>query len=92
MSRSGSTAAPRSAFLMVIATLVGLHACMAATRMAASLAVALAREGLTFRRAHGLVGALVAEAQAKLAPEAANHAEVRQLLDFLAHSERGIIR
>jgi len=34
-----SVAAPRSAFLMVIATLVGLHACMAATRVAASLAV-----------------------------------------------------
>jgi len=34
-----SLAAPRSAFLMVIATLVGLHACMAATRVAASLAV-----------------------------------------------------
>lgn len=32
-------AAPRSAFLMVVATLVGLHACMAATRVAASLAV-----------------------------------------------------
>ena len=39
MSRDGSAAAPRSAFLMVIATLVGLHACMAATRVAASLAV-----------------------------------------------------
>ncbi len=39
MSRSENAAAPRSAFLMVIATLVGLHACMAATRMAASLAV-----------------------------------------------------
>lgn len=34
-----SSAAPRSAFVMVIATLVGLHACMAATRVAASLAV-----------------------------------------------------
>ncbi|MES2959029.1 MAG: MFS transporter [Pseudomonadota bacterium] len=34
-----SRAAPRSAFLMVITTLVGLHACMAATRVAASLAV-----------------------------------------------------
>jgi argininosuccinate lyase len=31
--------------------------------MAASLAVALAREGLPFRQAHGLVGSLVAEAQ-----------------------------
>lgn len=31
--------------------------------MAAGLAVALAREGLAFRQAHGLVGALVAEAQ-----------------------------
>ena len=39
MSLDGSAAAPRSAFLMVIATLVGLHACMAATRVAASLAV-----------------------------------------------------
>ena len=39
MSRAGNAAAPRSAFLMVIATLVGLHACMAATRVAASLAV-----------------------------------------------------
>ena len=29
-----SPAAPRSAFLMVITTLVGLHACMAATRVA----------------------------------------------------------
>jgi argininosuccinate lyase len=31
--------------------------------MAANLAVALAREGLPFRRAHHLVGALVGEAQ-----------------------------
>jgi argininosuccinate lyase len=31
--------------------------------MAAGLAVALARDGLPFRRAHGLVGALVAEAE-----------------------------
>jgi argininosuccinate lyase len=31
--------------------------------MAAGLAVALAREGLPFRKAHGLVGSLVAEAQ-----------------------------
>jgi argininosuccinate lyase len=31
--------------------------------MAAGLAVALAREGLPFRKAHGLVGALVAQAQ-----------------------------
>jgi UDP-N-acetylglucosamine acyltransferase len=37
-------------------------------------------------------GNTVAEAQAKLEPEAANHAEVRQLLDFLARAERGIIR
>ena len=37
-------------------------------------------------------GNTLAEAQAKLAPEAANHAEVRQLLDFLARAERGIIR
>ena len=39
MSRAGNAAVPRSAFLMVVATLVGLHACMAATRVAASLAV-----------------------------------------------------
>jgi argininosuccinate lyase len=31
--------------------------------MAAGLAVALAREGMPFRKAHALVGALVAEAQ-----------------------------
>ena len=31
--------------------------------MAAGLAVALAREGMPFRRAHGVVGSLVAEAQ-----------------------------
>jgi UDP-N-acetylglucosamine acyltransferase len=37
-------------------------------------------------------GNTVAEAQAKLAPEAAKHVEVQQLLDFLARSERGIIR
>ncbi len=35
---SGS-AAPRSGFILVVTTLVGLHACMAATRVAASLAV-----------------------------------------------------
>jgi len=34
-----NAAAPRRAFVFVIATLVGLHACMAATRVAASLAV-----------------------------------------------------
>ena len=39
MSRAGLAVAPRSAFVMVVATLVGLHACMAATRIAASLAV-----------------------------------------------------
>ena len=32
------------------------------------------------------------EAQAKLAPEGVKHAEVQQLLDFLARAERGIIR
>jgi argininosuccinate lyase len=31
--------------------------------MAAGLAVALAREGIPFRKAHGIVGSLVAEAQ-----------------------------
>ena len=35
----GAAAAPRSAFLLVVTTLVGLHACMSATRVAASLAV-----------------------------------------------------
>jgi len=39
MTDAGNAAAPRSALVMVIATLVCLHACMAATRMAASLAV-----------------------------------------------------
>jgi UDP-N-acetylglucosamine acyltransferase len=37
-------------------------------------------------------GNTVAEAQAKLASEAATHPEVQLLLDFLARSERGIIR
>jgi UDP-N-acetylglucosamine acyltransferase len=37
-------------------------------------------------------GNTVAEAQAKLAPEAAKHPEVQQLLEFLARAERGIIR
>ena len=32
-------AAPRHAFVLVVVTLVGLHACMAATRVAASLSV-----------------------------------------------------
>ena len=36
---TGAAAAPRSAFVLVVTTLIGLHACMAATRMAASLAV-----------------------------------------------------
>lgn len=35
----GAAAAPRSAFLLVVTTLIGLHACMASTRVAASLAV-----------------------------------------------------
>ena len=39
MTLGHAAAAPRHAFLLVIATLVGLHACMAATRVAASLAV-----------------------------------------------------
>ncbi len=39
MNLRPAVAAPRSAFVMVIATLVGLHACMAATRVAASLSV-----------------------------------------------------
>ena len=37
-------------------------------------------------------GNTLAEAQAKLAAEAAAHAEVQALLDFLARAERGIIR
>lgn len=37
-------------------------------------------------------GNTVAEAQAKLEPEAVAHPEVRQLLDFLARAERGVIR
>ena len=37
-------------------------------------------------------GNTLTEAQAKLASEAANHAEVQQLLDFLTRAERGIIR
>jgi MFS family permease len=36
---SAAVAAPRHAFVHVVSTLVGLHACMAATRVAASLAV-----------------------------------------------------
>ena len=44
------------------------------------------------REAGDAAQAQMAEAQAKLAPEAANHAEVQQLLDFLTRSERGIIR
>ena len=39
MNPGQAAAAPRQAFLLVMATLVGLHACMAATRVAASLAV-----------------------------------------------------
>ncbi len=37
-------------------------------------------------------GNTLAEAQAKLQPLAAAHPEIRQLLDFLARTERGIIR
>jgi len=36
---SAGRAAPRGAFVLVVGTLVGLHACMAATRVAATLAV-----------------------------------------------------
>ena len=39
MTAGNALAAPRSAFVLVVATLVGLHACMAATRVAASLSV-----------------------------------------------------
>jgi len=39
MTAGNASAAPRSAFVLVVATLVGLHACMAATRVAASLSV-----------------------------------------------------
>lgn len=50
---SGAAPAPRSAFLYVVATLVALHGCMAATRVAASLAV--------LHQGHGewVVGALL---------------------------------
>ncbi len=50
---SGAGPAPRSAFLYVVATLVALHGCMAATRVAASLAV--------LHQGHGewVVGALL---------------------------------
>lgn len=47
------------------------------------------------KRAYKIVyreGNTVAEAQARLEPEAANHPEVRLLLDFLTRAERGIIR
>ena len=44
------------------------RAASAPEMLAASLAVALAREGLPFRRAHHLVGAMVAEAQKTKAP------------------------
>lgn len=37
-------------------------------------------------------GNTLAEAQHKLQTDAAHHAEIRQLLNFLAHAERGIIR
>ena len=37
-------------------------------------------------------GNTLAEAQQKLQADAAHHAEIRQLLDFLARAERGIIR
>lgn len=39
MTAGNAVAAPRSAFVLVVTTLVGLHACMAATRVAASLSV-----------------------------------------------------
>jgi MFS family permease len=39
MIAGNALAAPRSAFVLVVTTLVGLHACMAATRVAASLSV-----------------------------------------------------
>src|SRR5262245_31945652 len=39
------------------------HAASREEMMAAGLAVALAREGMPFRKAHGVVGSLVAEAQ-----------------------------
>jgi len=39
MSTGHAAAAPRSAFVMVVTALVGLHACMAASRVAATLAV-----------------------------------------------------
>jgi argininosuccinate lyase len=44
------------------------RAAAAPEMIAAGLAVALAREGMPFRKAHALVGAMVAEAQAKGEP------------------------
>ena len=66
--------------------------------LAASLAVALAREGLPFRKAHGVVGAMVAEAQKTKAPLrevagrmlAADHPAVAARLDELFDLDRAI--
>jgi argininosuccinate lyase len=66
--------------------------------LAASLAVALAREGLPFRKAHGVVGAMVAEAQKTVAPLrevagrmlAADHPAVAARLDELFDLDRAI--
>ena len=66
--------------------------------LAASLAVALAREGLPFRKAHGVVGAMVAEAQKTGAPLrevagrmlSADHPKVAARLDDLFDLDRAI--
>lgn len=66
--------------------------------LAASLAVALAREGLPFRKAHGVVGAMVAEAQKTKAPLrevagrilSADHPAVAARLDELFDLDRAI--
>jgi argininosuccinate lyase len=66
--------------------------------LAASLAVALAREGLPFRKAHGVVGAMVAEAQKTKAPLrevagrmlATDHPAVAARLDELFDVDRAI--
>ena len=66
--------------------------------LAASLAVALAREGLPFRRAHTLVGAMVAESQKTKKPlrevagrmMAADHPALAARLDELFDLDRAI--
>ena len=49
-SSAAATAAPRHAFVHVVTTLVGLHACMAATRVAAVRPTAAAVRHADFER------------------------------------------